>query len=300
MSHCVCDGVGLKGYAYLLSAIYRNLQRNQEYIPEPNHRGNRSTSQVWKGLNLIEKAGTIFYKPKRKNIRGVDWSFPWCQTRAVQHSYIISRSLPPARFEAIKNGSEYQATINDVILAAFYRAFYFSSESKGMDKPILIPIDLRRYIKEKKANALCNLASVYRIDIGKDVDPELKATLIKVLDNTEEMKKGCLILHGIPKFAFRFKICSYKKRMRSYLNEKIIFFPILTNIGKLDPEKLSYPDAKILDAYITASVFYHPTFSMAVSSYEKRLTFSIGFKGSESDKEIAEKFLDNFERELPS
>ena len=76
----------------------------------------------------------------------------------------------------------------------------------------------------------------------------------------------------------------------------------MTNIGIIDENKLLFGNMKIEDAFITPSIRYKnpPSFQMAVSTFNDRMTFSINMYGSESDKNKINDFFNVFSKEISS
>jgi len=55
----------------------------------------------------------------------------------------------------------------------------------------------------------------------------------------------------------------------------------------------------IEDAYIITPINWAPSFSMGISSYNKKISLSIGYCADSYDKRTIDLFLDLFLKELP-
>ena len=75
--------------------------------------------------------------------------------------------------------------------------------------------------------------------------------------------------------------------------------PIITNVGMIDSQKRFFGNVDVEDGYIITPINWAPSFSMGISSYNKRITFSVAFCEDSYDKRTIEQFLDFIFEELP-
>ena len=76
-------------------------------------------------------------------------------------------------------------------------------------------------------------------------------------------------------------------------------FICMTNIGTLDPARMSFAAARPKDAYLCGSIKYRPYFQLAASTYDGELTLTVNQYGDEADRERVVAFLDDVGREAP-
>jgi len=154
MDHPVGDAAGLKDYLYLLSSIYKSLATNPDYQPESNVKGSRSLWQVGGRLTLAQKARVLRQSlARRKPV--TDWQLP-LQRADNGDKFILTRKLSPDRFRTIrKYAGDHKATINDVILAGFFRALQRTIHpSASTSMRAFVTVDLRRYIPSRRAESI--------------------------------------------------------------------------------------------------------------------------------------------------
>jgi len=60
----------------------------------------------------------------------------------------------------------------------------------------LLPVDLRRYLPNKKSEEICNLTSNMICDIGSDIGQTYKETLLKVRESMNMGKDSFSCLNG--------------------------------------------------------------------------------------------------------
>jgi NRPS condensation-like uncharacterized protein len=309
MNHMVGDATGLKEYVYLLASIYRNLMENPKYEVQPNVRGCRGFGQVGRQIRLPDKI-RILLRPSGRPFTSPNWRFPL--SRGTGKPKILIHRFPGDRFNAIREyGKKHQATLNDVVLTAYYRAL---SETIHPDPElplrVAVTIDLRRYIPSGQAGAVCNLSSFVFSGIGPGAGAHFDETLRKVRDDMESRKNDFPGLRSVPWIFVLFKLLPYSELKKKVLqrleppketvhSQSGGMPPSLTNMGMMDSEKLVFGDVGVRDAYLAGAVNYPPGFQMGFSSFEESLTCSICFCDTEENTRVVERFFDWFEKELP-
>ena len=160
-------------------------------------------------------------------------------------------------------------------------------------------IDLRRYLSERKAKAICNLTSTIICDIGSEIGDSFDETVTKVKYAMDGQKSNFPGLNGLFILDSIFKLLPYpivKKIMESvFVNPSIA----LTNIGIIDKEKLKFDNLNIEDAFITGSIKYYPYFQLALTSFDDTITFTINIYGTERDRQQIKSFFSLLDNELP-
>jgi len=308
MNHMVGDAEGLKQFAYLLASIYSNLTEDPEYTPRYTER-NRSLRQVSKHIGLLDKI-RILYRALRGQSDSDNWRLPLSSGGGCRPAMVV-RKLPGSRFDAIRAyGKRYQATLNDVVLAAYYRALSRVIQSApGKPLRISVTVDLRRYIPPGKAGGICNLSGFAVSDIGRELGAGLEETLVKVRNDMNIKKANWPGLDGIALIVAPFKMLPYavvKNTVYHILGgmpepneQRAAMPPTLTNMGVVDSEKLVFGDIGVRRAYTTGAVNYPPGFQLGFSSYNRSLTFSLLTCDVGDNAQLAERLLDLLEKELP-
>ncbi len=154
---CIC----WQGYtaSYQLIQVIRQL-RYKDYA--------RGLEDVLK-LNLIDMFKILRLGLNRTNFSGKTCFFPPYRISTGSLS-LSTLTLSADRFAAIKElGKKYKATVNDVLLAAFYRALFSTLEFEaGKNLEVSMTVDLRRYLHDKEEAAIRNLKSMIPIKINYD------------------------------------------------------------------------------------------------------------------------------------
>jgi NRPS condensation-like uncharacterized protein len=310
LDHIAADAGGMKDYAYLVSSIYRELLGNPTYAPLPNLNGRRSMCQISERFNFSDKVGIIrrgFLDQVSLNFPRYNWSFPSRMTEPLDRTYVVMR-IEADRFRAIKEfGKVYQATINDVILTAIFRALYdLVRPNSRTPLRLTNTVDLRRYLPSKKAEAICNLSSFSYPTIGCGIGSTFEETLIRVRDDMNARKAdffglgdlpmGVVIFKGLP-FSVARVVFHYAW---GHMIRTGILPPDFTNMGLIEADQLNFGDTKVNDAFLTAGVTMPPFFGMGLSGYRESLTMSIGFCQSAIEKIVIERFFKTILSELPT
>lgn len=299
MNHMICDGAGFKEYLYLLSSLYTGFRRDPDYMPQYETKGDRSLGQVFKQIHLADKLKLLLI-PNHMAKHNSGFFFPLSGEADLSPS-ILTYKLTSSRFHIIREyGKKHHATINDIVLAAYLRALCKVLDIKSTES-IAIPcmIDLRRFLPDRKAGAVCNLTSTIICDIGPELGDSFDETLMKVKCDMDKKKSNLPGLNGLFTLDAAFKLLPYS-RVRKVM-EKIFVNPsiAMTNIGAIDKNKLSFDNLRIEDAFITGSIKYPPYFQLALTSFNDSITFSINLYGSESDKQKIKSFFTLLDHELP-
>ena len=122
MNHMVCDAAGFKAYLYFLCTIYSGLMDDPTYRPTAIT-GDRSMRMVLRRLGVGVKFKSLFLQSGENNRTGGD-RFPLSE-RGEARPFILTRKLERERTAALKDyGRAKGATLNDVVLTAFYRCLF--------------------------------------------------------------------------------------------------------------------------------------------------------------------------------
>lgn len=295
MNHMICDAAGFKDYLYLLSSIYSNLVINPSYIPSKVINGSRSILQVTSRISTLKRAKAIFslYKADKQNLL----TFP-LSTGVDSKPLILTYKLDGV--QCIKEYCKiHNATINDVILTAYYRSLYKILNLKhetSMAIPIMI--DLRRYLENRKAENICNLTSIISSKIRINYSEPFEATLLKVKNEMDSRKDKLPGIGDFEKLSLAFNTFPYfiiKKLLGS-----ISIFPLitLTNIGILDSNKIRFRGACIDNMFMTGSIKYKPYFQLALTTFKNTITFTSNIYGTLEDKQKIQHFFHIIDEEL--
>ncbi len=297
INHVVMDVGGLKEYMALLSSIYNELIKNKNYLPIPNIAGDRSFSQILKQYDERE-----LKKIYRKTLMITpQFGFPCSAKQDMELNYTI-RKIDLKKINDYRR--KFHATVNDVILTLFSRIL-FKILKPEPEVPIVIHVanDLRRYLPNKKAEAVCTLVVQYFPKIMIKCESPFEETLRDVKTIMEQMKAENL---GLGSAFFQKNLCDGPFSRVKELYDKVINQsydskkqnPILSNFGMIYPSIINFNNLKINDAYILGPVDYLPNFLLGVSGFEESLFFSVGHNETETFTPILDDFFNLMEEEL--
>lgn len=214
---------------------------------------------------------------------------------------IIKHSLSASVFQAMKNrAKEYGASVNDVILAAFFRVVHdMANVKEGQTLGIPNMVNLRRYIPGGVSAGFTNLTAMVVSSLeGGDIGKDIFETLEKVKTNMDELKKYYPGLHGLAllKVAFRY----FPHGISKFLISTFFKNPLIgvSNIGIVEGGKMVFGEAKVEDTYITGSVKYPPYMQLALSTFNNIITFSVAVYGTKKDKEMFEEMYRRLDAEI--
>jgi len=299
--HSVMDGGGFYDFLTLLCDIYNELLKNPNYQVKVNWPPRRELKQVFKHYNIFKKAKSLLWE------RGFQptWSFPNIGFGKKQKNYLL-RTISPERFERIKAYSkERQATINDMFLTASFRALFQLQQKKPRKKmTIAVPTDLRVLLPEKKAQGIANLVASTFVSLKYHPEDTFDDNL---QDISRQMKKKKKIYLGLGQmfiinnlFRLNYQTTTWLwRQIQKRLRQRKKMHPIITNVGRIESAQRHFGSIEIEDAHIITPVNWAPSFSMGISSYKNKITFSVGFCEDSYATKTVEKFLDLVLAELP-
>lgn len=297
INHMVCDGAGFKEYLYLLSEIYTRLQEGTagEFA---YHNGSRNAWQIFRRFTVLEKL-RAYALPNESTREKNTVLFPLSREKAGQKPRILTHKLSPERLKRLKTyGKLHAVTINDIVLAAYFRALNRILDAESC-RALTIPcmVDLRRYLPGRRADGICNLASMITCRIGATEGESFGQTVAKVNAVMNRRKSRYPGLNGLS--SLRILYCLPFEKARAILKKHYANPMIgMTNIGVIDSGRLRFGDVPIQDAYIAASIKRPPYFQLALTTYRDCVTFTVSQYCQESDTETIRRFLRFLDEEL--
>ncbi|MDT3496717.1 condensation domain-containing protein [Bacillus toyonensis] len=302
LSHLCSDGAGVKEYINLLGAIYTHLSLggSKDQIIKEFGEGNerfRDQSHVFKyaGLSDVKSA----YRPNQEQQASL-WSFPSQPNKNKSPKMSVGRLSREQTLCLTKWTKAQQATLNDVIMTVYFRAlshFTVYAEPRTAEKMIGLTIDLRRYLPNYTTGAICNLSGMEMPVIKMEDDESFNQTLVRVKQSMDKIKgqnpglssaAGMEILAGM-------KLSTVKEMYNQQYEQAVqmgMALPLMTNFGVIADEPIQFGEIQAEDGYMTSPIMYAPFFSMGASTYNGRLTFTIGYHAPETSKEKVDKFLE--------
>jgi NRPS condensation-like uncharacterized protein len=299
INHMCMDGADTKVFLYYVAGIYNDLVKGGDGIM-PFKNGSRSAMQIYKSLSPedYEKAmKLISYSKKQKN----RIAFPYARSaRRDRYPRINKYILDAGTFNKLKSECKVKGvSLNDVILACFFRAAYRIIDIKpGESLGIPNMVDLRRYMANGESEGICNLTSMVVSNLGEDIGKDIHETVAKTKQSMDELKRNFPGLHGLPLLKKVLDIIPYP--LAWFLIGTFFKNPLIgiSNIGILDEKKFAFDGAAMTEAYMTGSVKYPPYMQLALSTFRNTITHTIAVYGTDADHEMFRKFFDYYQEEL--
>ncbi len=301
MNHTPTDGSGLKEFVKILASLYTKLLNDPDIDVNPHLDGDRSLKQVTDNFTFLQKlkfAREGFSSPKK----GLSWSFDWEKSDKDDRRFFTTTKIAAETFDKIKSYSKTKnATINDTVLTAFIRSFTLTNvRNSNAAKPIIVPFDLRKYVKPGNGGAICSLTGSLICNIGSTAGNSFDDTLIKVRDEMNKKKLLHAEMNMITQINVLSKFINYGKLKEQLMNRKMPPIPLVTNVGIIKNEDINFNNIPVEDAFIAGAISLGNFFCMGYSTFQKVITFSIGYTGGDIQEQKVKVFLNNFKSELES
>jgi NRPS condensation-like uncharacterized protein len=302
INHLVTDGTGFQEHTYLLATIYQELVKNPLYKPATYGKYDRNILQVLKQFNLIEIIQSfrhpVFPKP--------DWGFPWINEDVKERTFNV-RTIDREQFQKIKAyGHQHKASLNDIVIAAFYRALFAIIRPEPLTQhTIQTIIDLRRYQKNESNNKVYNFYSVLYPAVIYKPDALFGDTIIDVRNSFKHLKGNHPGLASalyreiffIPGFFIAQKIVN--RYIEGYVKSQKAQ-PTISNAGIIDHKRLVFADVCTIDVHAFGSVSHSPGFMVSFTSFKEKLNLTASYYGGEKMAASINYFLDLMKNELES
>ena len=217
------------------------------------------------------------------------------------------RHLSPEKVLALREyGKRYEATINDLFLAALLQTQREFDEIRPEQRiRIASTVDLRRhYLPEMKGESVCNLSAIVYHCLGRTLGDTFEETLQRMRSETVKQKRSWLGLNAylfVFPLAFRF---SYENTMNNI--RKAIFDWIakgrmansLTNMGPIEAEHVTY-GSPARRAWLLPPPGRPPQFLGGLSGYRGGLTLSAGVYPPAMETVPADRVIDTLLGQFP-
>ncbi|EPR13626.1 condensation domain-containing protein [Ruminiclostridium papyrosolvens] len=308
MNHACCDGIGTQEYVQLLADIYTKLnQKNGTFEPEPRIAGRKDQDRMFAELGITNQ-DAIFIPGS--DICMPTWPFPWEQSGSNTILMSVSRLHSGHLEEISKYAKSLDATVNDYILTAYYRAMLEMGQPiYGVPMEIPVTIDLRRYLPDHKTMAIRNFSGSVNTRLIMLINEPFNRTLKRVSNMMKKIKKGypglqsAIGLERLENINFKETLAYYQadtSKTQStcplYFGDKCV--PTLSNLGILSKSLISFGNNTVIDAFILPPVVRAPGLLLMTSTYNSVLTLAVGYYKSTVSKENIDRLLSLIKNEL--
>ncbi|MEW5735111.1 MAG: hypothetical protein AB1921_09665 [Thermodesulfobacteriota bacterium] len=305
IQHATCDAGGFKALMEKLAEIYRALEVNPGYRPEPAT-GTRSMRQVYRRFSLLTLLA-IFLRGLREVWRGIrpfrSLQVPSAKTSTSPLRFRFQRFSPEEAGRIMRAGGRCGATANDLFVTAVIRAL---KKTAGREKNHALrlagTVDLRRYLPGRRADSLCQVSGLYTVCPGADPGPDFASTLALIQAEIREQKErffglGLMLFLYVhfglwPWFLYKRFVPAFWKL--GYRDGNI--GPGFTNLGPIPAA--DFGTSRLTTAEMTTPGCVPPFFFAGVSGFNGSFCVSSGFRPDAVSPEWVEGFLAAIHSEL--
>jgi NRPS condensation-like uncharacterized protein len=294
IDHAAADGQGAKQIAALLADLYTSAHgapRDLAGTSTPD----RSAKRLLHRFSLAEK---ISLMRSRESIRPA-WGFPVAGGDPGRRGHVVSTMTAQDFSAAREKAKGVGATVNDVLLAAFYRALFTElAPTEGQRMAINVSFDMRRYLDaDHEMPAASNLSSTETALLARVLDEPFAETLGRAVAVMTRLKTGRPGLSSVVLLEYA-RILGYRTVERMVVEpmrrgrEHGVSFPFLSNFGVLEADRLVFNDAAPKRAVVLPPVGHPPFVMLGPSSYAGELSLAMGYAEGETDPALVERVVD--------
>jgi NRPS condensation-like uncharacterized protein len=279
-NHSVSDAAGVKEFVYQLAENYSVLSQNKT-VPQQEYTPSRSLKLLSVKLSIKERLSIV--KTMLSNKKTAPSFQKQVGLDLLQNPAFETYTIEPYNFEKIKGfGKKYSASVNDVLLTIYFYALKKILKNSNKTNRLQYTSDLRGYLENVNHDTLSNFSAIHNIDIDNSID-DFTGLLKEIVSITKARKHLNYDLADFPMMAFLFKLMPYKKIKSVFHKEfekiktgKTIAPPSLTNMGIIEEAKLAFDKIIPVRANMLGGINHPSLLQLAVSTYMKHLTLSIG------------------------
>ncbi|MFW5779935.1 MAG: WS/DGAT domain-containing protein [Bacillota bacterium] len=299
VNHMVMDGADIKLTMKLIADSYTDIMNGGKGdVPFKN--GTRDEKQILIGFSKAEKKKVqklISYSKKSKD----KICFPFeDKTSSNNRPFIEKMIIGESDFKKAKQKLKQQLyTVNDLIVACFYRAIY-NIVDIPKDKALGVPcmVDLRKYMAENESLGATNLTSMIVCNIGKDIGEDIFETIEKVKQNMDKLKSDYPGLHGLPLLRGVLNALPYglaKLLIGSFFKNPLLG---ISNIGIIKENTVNFNGNIPAYLYYTGSIKYPPYYQLALTTYKNEITFTTALYGTINDRVTVKRLFEHIKKEF--
>ncbi|MEN6478369.1 MAG: hypothetical protein ABFD20_01875, partial [Anaerolineales bacterium] len=232
------------------------------------------------------------------------WSLPQ-PAEGSGPGILVARELPAGRLETVRAYAKaHGVTVNDVFLAAHYRAVYrLAQPPAGTPLTLMTHVNHRRRLPDRQAGAIANLAQPALVNIGTELGATFDDTVALVHAAMERVKQEppmlAMLVLGAKMRSPLFRRRLQRKMAARPRPRRGAGAPPFNNIGQIDPTRLSL-GVPATNAYLTAclSRAQDPSIQLVLTTCGEHVNLVIVTRKIGNNREILDMLLDAFEQEL--
>lgn len=300
VSHVSVDAGGLKEIAYALAATYRALGGGRLVLP-PIGRCERPAALL-RGLPHPALVTSV----RRAIGPRPNWGVPGARRAPCDPRFVL-QTVAASQVAAVRELAAARGVSMTVVLAAaLYRAlFALLTPPEREPVPIRIPVNLRRYLSEPRFPVFRNLFGGFQPAIHRREGESFDETLVRVARAVAPFMADRPGLEMAPALRVLFSFgYAPGQRLISHLIDRAVrqghSHLVFSNMGVLDPDRLSFGDVEVTDAFLLGPVAYPPSFCLVATTYRGAMTLGAGTSAGETGRSLMGAVLERMAAELPA
>lgn len=290
IDHVLSDAAGLKYILYLLADAYTN---GSITLPINYNRGHWQIFRNFLPIKLIQALlKSSVPRPGATLMKG-----PF----SIEDVFTEHVALEPGIFKRLRSkAKKSEATVNDMLLTAVYRTVFKNPSIKeGVEYPMMVPVDMRRYLPDYERGVIANLSSALYPAIRKIEAESFSDTLLRIKKCMNAFKKaapglGPMVLMTIGA-SFGGKII--KKRYETASTQESRFIN-LTNFGIVDEAQLLFDRIPVKKVYGIGPIQYAPGLLLVLSTFQDTLNLVVQANDTQNVQPFVRDFLTGVVKEL--
>ena len=192
LDHSAGDAASVRALTYLLASLYGRPRP----VP-PADRAAYFAKRTFGSLRpLMPRTGGLMKLLRPPPPAEPSWRFPWRRGVTDYTKKILVRRLSPPKAAAVRTyAATRNAWLNDVFLAAYFRAL---AHLVGIDAGVprlTVPVDLRAYLSAAERPRIANFSASFEPELRDGLGGSLDETLALVRAATEREKQGLSLIH---------------------------------------------------------------------------------------------------------
>ncbi len=310
VSHVAVDGRGSVEALYRLCELHRTLAERPDWEPPFNSRSIRDFARAGVPASIVEKATSM--KAFASTMTASEWPFPDSGKRGGA-AYTLA-SLDPTLLAATRQAARTRgATVNDVLLTAYYQALRrVLKPGIGAKTPVSIGADLRAHLSIGEGWGLSNFAAMLGVPLSAAAQDDFDYALARIQEETQALKSTTLrqlavsraLSDGLTRGRrirmwrpmFRAMGAAAKKAMDS---GDAVSVPVLTNLGEIDSAKVRFGgDAAVARVRWFVQPGSGGAIPLGAATFRGRLELCMSVDPNTIDPDVPHRIVDGTVREI--
>lgn len=311
ISHLCVDGGDGKYLLYKLAEAYSLIAKNKTADGLEIKNGSRAAQQIYEELSPRDYLSIL--KPSLSKVKT---GFPFPETEPGQNR-IVTHSIPSTVMNTARQKAKaLNATANDLLLAASYRAY---AQLPGIDSShtlreseidgqadeikdavsIMSMMDLRRHCKNGESEGLCNMSGFMPTVLSHGVQGDFKQTLDEVSAQTRKIKESPLAgMDGLP--LVHTAVMTTPLRLLLEIADRVYgsLSIGLTNLGNLPCEQLTLDGLRPTEGLFGGPLKKKPGMQISAASFDGTAVLCSVSQCGDKDAQMLKTMLENIEHEI--